>query len=359
VNPTAQPKFNVVVPNALDPGFKYDFDDCGRSDRRRGVSFVAVEACYDDNHITGLINETSPNHDILTTPIYGFKQTSPTEKVCTWPGMTFEVEVDQRIYVDWQNGLFPQIIPYPEGYVIVSQTMSSVVDTSLHWAYGLQNYTQYTIQENGTPIIIHLHGGHSDFVFDGNPEFFFNPSEDILGPQWGVCGIDEVPVFRYDDDQVAASIWYHDHTLGITRLNVYAGMAGFYIIRDKKGDTNRNDGKDGGDTGLPDNKLTLPAFPYEMALAIQDRMFKTNGEFFRPAFPGDPSYDDFITGEGVNLEDCNITNGGPTVLAEFFGYVQASTILGIFLSIRYLTQSFLSLELQRCHGGERQDLAQG
>ena len=72
--------------------------------------------------------------------------------------------------------------------------------------------------------------------------------------------------------------------LGITRLNVYAGMAGFYFVRDEF------------DTGLPDNPLGLPAWPYEKAYAIQDRMFKDNGELFYPAFPGDPFYADFITG---------------------------------------------------------------
>lgn len=76
---------------------------------------------------------------------------------------------------------------------------------------------------------------------------------------------------------------YHDHALGITRLNVHAGMAGFYMIRDEM------------DTGKPDNAYKLPAFPYEIPLAIQDRMFKADGELFYPAFPGDPFYTDFIT----------------------------------------------------------------
>ena len=63
---------------------------------------------------------------------------------------------------------------------------------------------------------------------------------------------------------------------GITRLNVYAGMAGFYFVRDEM------------DTGKQGNPLNLPAFPYELPLVIQDRMFKENGELFYPAFPGDP-----------------------------------------------------------------------
>lgn len=79
-------------------------------------------------------------------------------------------------------------------------------------------------------------------------------------------------------------------------------MAGFYIIRDEL------------DTGMVDNPLKLPAFPYELPLAIQDRMFKENGELFYPAFRGDPFYADFITDEGAEVDP-----DAPTVLAEFFG----------------------------------------
>jgi FtsP/CotA-like multicopper oxidase with cupredoxin domain len=88
---------------------------------------------------------------------------------------------------------------------------------------------------------------------------------------------------------------------------VYAGLAGFYFVRDDM------------DTGLPDNPLGLPAWPYEKAYAIQDRMFRDNGELFYPAFPGDPFYDEFITEAGINLGPPFFPGGGPTALAEFFG----------------------------------------
>ena len=151
------------------------------------------------------------------------------------------------------------------------------------------------------PIVPHLHGGHTDFQFDGNPEFFFSTDFAIRGPQW----VDKK--FIYDNSQVAGTLWYHDHALGITRLNVYAGLAGFYILRDDF------------DTGLPGNPLSLPAFPYEAAFAIQDRMFKDNGELFYPAFPGYPFYEGFITEKGAVLPPLVFPGGGPTGLAEFFG----------------------------------------
>lgn len=65
---------------------------------------------------------------------------------------------------------------------------------------------------------------------------------------------------------------------------LYTGLAAFYIVRDEL------------DTGKPDNPLKLPAFPYEHAMVVQDRMFKDNGELFYPAFKGDPFYDDYLTG---------------------------------------------------------------
>jgi spore coat protein A len=84
---------------------------------------------------------------------------------------------------------------------------------------------------------------------------------------------------------------YHDHALGITRLNVYSGMAGFYIIRDDK------------DTGTQDNPLRLPAFPYEGAFVIQDRMFKESGDLFYPSFHGDPFWEDLVEGEGATIHE--------------------------------------------------------
>ncbi len=159
------------------------------------------------------------------------------------------------------------------------------------------------------PIITHLHGGNSDFQYDGNPEFFYSPQSHgkVTGPQWDLVPGGSTDIFRYNNAVPAGNLWYHDHALGITRLNVYAGLAGFYFVRDEW------------DTGLPDNPLGLPAFPYELAYAVQDRMFTDEGELFYPAFPGDPFYNDFITDEGAVLPPHLFPGGGPTALAEFFG----------------------------------------
>jgi FtsP/CotA-like multicopper oxidase with cupredoxin domain len=271
-DPAEQPKFMEPVPNALDPGFIYDTS--------KGKIKVAVGPTVQE---TGLVDAAGNR---LSTPLWGYG----SDKFYTWPGRTFEVRSGEPLEVKWENRLtgLPYLITNLEG--------ESVIDTSLHWAYSLHGYEDFSIDDNGTPLVMHLHGGHTDYQFDGNPEFFFSPGWAIRGPQW------VEKKYVYLNDQPAGNLWYHDHALGLTRLNVYTGMAGFYFVRDDV------------DTGTPDNPLGLPAYPYELAYAIQDRMFKDNGELFYPAFDGDPFWDDFITEEVTPPVD-----GGPSALAEFFG----------------------------------------
>ena len=274
-DPARQPKFVSLAPNALDPGFKYTV-------AANGEFTVGVGPTL---HDAGLLNHGGRP---VLTPVWGYGQ----DGAYTWPGKTFEVQSGpDTTVVNWENNLFG-----------VTQHLLPL-DESLHWAYSLPGYEEYTIAESGVPIVVHLHGGRSDFQFDGNPEFFFNPGASVVGPQWNNVPGGFTNRFVYDNDVPAGNLWYHDHALGITRLNVYAGMAGLYFVRDEL------------DTGQPDNALNLPAFPYELAYAIQDRMFKRGGELFYPSRPGDPFWDDFITGEGLGNGDVP----KPSALAEFFG----------------------------------------
>ena len=292
-DPALQPKFEAFVPNALDPGFIYN--------ARKGKIKVAVGQTV---QYTGLV--ATDGVTPVPTTVWGYGD----KKFYTWPGRTFQVRSGEPLEVKWENRLI-DALGNPLPYLITGKdntslgfgnyTGRSVLDTSLHWAYSLHGYEAFDIATNGVPVVAHVHGGHTDFQFDGNPEFFFSPGWGVRGPQW------VEKKYLYDNSQAAGTLWYHDHALGITRLNVYTGMAGFYIIRDDD------------DTGLFGNPLDLPAFPYETAFAIQDRMFKDNGEFFYPAFPGDPFYEGFITDEGAVLPPGIFPGGGPTGLAEFFG----------------------------------------
>jgi len=275
-DPAIQPKFVELAPNALDPGFIFQ--------PHPNTDIYHVQMAQTVQNV-GLVNRRGKS---VATAVWGYGGSAGV----SWPGPTFEVQKDQPTQVKWSNELrtkngkpLPHLLP---------------VDESIHWCYSLPGYTQYSIGKDGVPLITHLHGGHSDYQYDGNPEFFMNPGRTVVGPQW-MGAVDKV--FTYSNDQVAGNLWYHDHALGITRLNVYAGLAGFYFIRDEF------------DTGKPGNPLNLPAFPYELAYAIQDRMFTDDGGLFYPAYAGDPFWEDFIDGEGATPP----IPGGPSGLAEFFG----------------------------------------
>jgi len=284
-DPDLQPKFQAYAPNALHPSFKF-------RPKRGGQYRVVIR---ETEQMTGLVDGGG---NPVSTPVWGYGY--PDRRGVTWPGRTFEVRSgNSQTNVSWYNQLgYEHLLP---------------VDTKLHWAYSLHGYDTYTIEDNGVPIITHLHGGHTDYQFDGNPEFFYSPNGVISGPQWAGVPGGFTQDFVYDNDVPAGTLWYHDHALGITRLNVYAGLAGFYIVRDKF------------DTGKEGNPLGLPAFPYELAYAIQDRMFYDDGRLFYPSVKGDPFWEDFILNEGADI--CPDSDGDglcidpdePTVLAEFFG----------------------------------------
>ena len=275
-DPAAQPLFTNLAPNALSAGFKY-------VPKNNKLSIVARQTVQ----MTGLVDD---NDVALPTTVWGYGENSSG---VTWPGRTIERHVnDNPLEITWQNKLtdatgnpLPHLLP---------------VDASLHWAYSLHGYEQNSIEQDGVPLVPHVHGGRNDSPFDGNPEYFFSPGFSVRGPRW----VDQKYIYGGSDwNNAAGMMWYHDHALGITRLNVYAGLAGFFPLRDDD------------DTGTAANPLGLPADPYELGFAVQDRMFRNTGELFYPAFPGDPAYDDFITGEGVVLPP----DFGPTALAEFFG----------------------------------------
>ncbi len=98
---------------------------------------------------------------------------------------------------------------------------------------------------------VHLHGAPTAPASDGFPVIC-----------WRHNGMQHN---RYGNRQEAATLWYHDHAVGITRLNVQAGLAGVYLVRDRF------------DTGEADNPLGLPAGERELPLVLQDRTFKTDG----------------------------------------------------------------------------------
>lgn len=154
------------------------------------------------------------------------------------------------------------------------------VDPTLHWAdpnmmgHDLEPpfpgfppgfpEAQYPV-----PLVTHLHGGEVPSIFDGGPEAWFT-HDGMYGPVYDAYPeMRTAPgsvTFEYPNEQPPTTLWYHDHALGITRMNVMSGLAGFYLLRD------------------PSDPIAplLPSGKYDMPLVIQDRMFLSNGDFYFP-----------------------------------------------------------------------------
>jgi FtsP/CotA-like multicopper oxidase with cupredoxin domain len=121
--------------------------------------------------------------------------------------------------------------------------------------------------QSPVPLAMHLHGGETASEFDGHPDAWFTAGEAMTGPGFSTS------LYNYLNTQPAATLWYHDHALGMTRLNVMSGLAGFYLLRDKN-DVNAN---------------LLPKGKYEIPMAIQDRSFNLDGTLFFPSVGINPT----------------------------------------------------------------------
>jgi len=258
------------------------------------------------------------------------------------PSLTIEADWQRPVRVKWINDLvdangnyLPHLLP---------------VDPTLHWAnppggtegrdmrprpddpwFSTEKYT------GPVPIVTHVHGavgvgdesdGYAEAWYlpaaNNIPEgyategtwydFFAGKAAATYGAAWGPG----FAIFEYPNLNRASTIWYHDHGLGMTRLNVYAGPAGFFIIR----------GGPAGDAAVIDSRFNTPAvlpgpapkandkFPpnktyYEIPIAIQDRSFNSDGSLFYPDTR--EFFDEFA---GPFIPESNVS---PIWNPEFFG----------------------------------------
>jgi len=190
-----------------------------------------------------------------------------------WPANTIEAQRMTPTVVTYSNHL-----QGANGAPPVLQKWL-VTDLSLHWSDPLHithdpnnncmsgpPLAAGCLNSYGGPVptTVHLHGAEVLSDFDGQPDTWFTPGLALKGPAY------VSNAYTYPNGQEATTLWFHDHSLGTTRLNVFAGLAGFYLIRDDR------------DTGLANNPLGLPAGPFETELLIADRQFDTNGQLFFP-----------------------------------------------------------------------------
>ncbi|MGA9509769.1 MAG: multicopper oxidase, partial [Candidatus Sulfotelmatobacter sp.] len=147
------------------------------------------------------------------------------------PGPTFETRAGEPLLVEWINAL-------PSEHFLP-------MDRTIHGAEA---------DKPAVRTVVHLHGAKTGPESDGYPE------------DWIVPG--KSSVYYYPNQQDAAMLWYHDHALGINRLNVYAGLLGTFFIRDSV--------EDG---------LNLPKGKYELPLILYDRLLTHEGQLLYPVSP--------------------------------------------------------------------------
>ena len=219
----------------------------------------------------------SPTGANLMTTIWGYG-TNPAK--VSYPGPTIKAYRNSPIEIMWQNKL-------PDTHLLP-------VDYTIHLPGPPHISHPFN---NGIPAVAHLHGGHTEAESDGYPEAWFTKNFQQTGPYW------VKKKYFYHNEQNAATLWYHDHALGITRLNVYAGLAGFYLLTDDYEQSLMFP------AGWPATEPVLPFDIYDVEIAIQDRMFTPDGQLY---FPN--------TASEFYMED-EIPPGAPTptVLPEFFG----------------------------------------
>ena len=164
-----------------------------------------------------------------------------------FPGPTIEARAGERILVKWINQLDQ-----------ADHLLSAAYDLNLH---GTDR------NEPRTKTVVHVHGARVRPHSDGYPEAWFTRDFARKGPAWSH------EIYEYPNQQEPTTLWYHDHAIGQTRLNVYAGLVGFYLIR-RPGER-KTDDHDGEQLGLPGGR-------YEVPLVIMDRLFDVDGSLLYP-----------------------------------------------------------------------------
>jgi FtsP/CotA-like multicopper oxidase with cupredoxin domain len=297
LNPLTIPKYvtPLTIPSVMPPGSVNPLT---------GTSSYDIEVLQFKQQI--LPKVTTDGRKIPPTTVWSYAVPGRPE-TRTYPSYTVETRKDKPVSVNWINSLkdgngnyLPHLLP---------------IDQTLHWANPSR--ANACVDENGNPnpskvkdcrtlnskpykgpvpISTHVHGAHVGPESDGYPEAWYLPkAKDIDCTNAYSCfgsltnGFGTVNTvlgkarFTYPNDQPSTTLWYHDHTLGMTRANVYAGPAGFWLLRD----TNYA----GGETGLAWGDLPGPAPRagdrggtkyYEIPLMIQDRSFNTDGSLFYP-----------------------------------------------------------------------------
>jgi spore coat protein A, manganese oxidase len=300
LDPTVVPKY--VTPLVIPPAMPVT-----ATIKRQSIDYYVIA-------VVQFLQQILPS-SLPRTKVWSY-QLRNAQGTRSYPAFTIEARAERPVRVKWINGLLdaagnyvPHILP---------------VDPTLHWANppggvaGRDSRPTFASTPGPytgpVPIVTHLHGGHNSEESDGYAEAWYLPAASNIPAGSATVGsfYDEfkakfaaengevwdagTAVFEYENEQAASTLWFHDHTLGMTRANVYAGPAGFYLIR-------------GGPYDLPAGVLPGPAPArgdppgrryYEIPLAIQDRSFNADGSLF---YPGSREFFDGFRGPCIPDSD--------------------------------------------------------
>jgi spore coat protein A len=226
------------------------------------------------------------HRDIPATPMWGYNG--------SFPGPTFETKRDEPLLVEWVNAL-------PDKHFLP-------IDHTIHGA------------EKDKPevrVVTHVHGARVPADGDGYPEDWYAPGRSAL--------------YHYPNGQDAATLWYHDHAMGITRLNIYAGLVGAFIVRDDE-----------------EKALNLPAGDHDIPLMLCDRLIAQDGQLYYPV-SDDPSAPWVMQCNG-NLPLCN---------GKIFPYFDVEPRHYRFRIVNVANFSFFDLSLSHDHAFQQIATDQG
>jgi spore coat protein A len=205
-----------------------------------GSATYTLTATQNDSYQFGIIDTSGTP---LTSSVFSYVVADGTSGLIGsqlgFLGPTLVVISGQSTNINWANATKGPLIP---------------VDPNIHKAdAGTAN-----------PIVTHLHGGHTAAIYDGHPDAWYAANAAVRGMNYSGT------IYNYANDQQAATLIYHDHALGYTPQNVYAGLAGFYLIRDANW------------SSLASQGVFPTSVTFENGLAIQDRAFDVSGKIYMP-----------------------------------------------------------------------------
>ncbi|KAK1320751.1 hypothetical protein QJS10_CPA03g00499 [Acorus calamus] len=182
------------------------------------------------------------HRDLPPTPVFAYGTTKATATV---PGPTIEARQGVPTRVTWMNHL-------PKKHILPWDPTIPTAESS----------------SNGIPTVVHLHGGIHGPTSDGNSHAWFTVDFKSKGPFWST------KTYTYPNVQELGNLWYHDHAMGLTRVNLLAGLIGSYTVRNP----------------TVEDRLGLPSgAEYDRNLVVFDRSFRTDGSIYMNSTGNNPS----------------------------------------------------------------------